>query len=48
MGLEVAGEVAVRPGAGRPATGSCALLGGGGYAEYAVVDARHALPIPVG
>jgi len=24
----------------------CALLGGGGYAEYAVVDARHALPIP--
>jgi NADPH2:quinone reductase len=26
----------------------CALLGGGGYAEYAVVDARHALPIPRG
>ena len=26
----------------------CALLGGGGYAEYAVVDARHALPVPVG
>ncbi|HWT53118.1 MAG TPA: NAD(P)H-quinone oxidoreductase, partial [Caulobacter sp.] len=26
----------------------CALLGGGGYAEYAVVDARHALPIPGG
>ena len=25
-----------------------ALLGGGGYAEYAVVDARHALPIPDG
>jgi NADPH2:quinone reductase len=26
----------------------CALLGGGGYAEYAVCDARHALPIPKG
>jgi putative PIG3 family NAD(P)H quinone oxidoreductase len=26
----------------------CALLGGGGYADYAVVDARHALPIPKG
>ena len=25
-----------------------ALLGGGGYGEYAVVDARHALPIPAG
>ena len=48
MGLEVAGEVAV--GAGRWKAGDkvCALLGGGGYAEYAVVDARHALPIPAG
>ena len=46
LGLEVAGEVAV--GAGRWKAGDkvCALLGGGGYAEYAVVDARHALPIP--
>jgi NADPH2:quinone reductase len=26
----------------------CALLGGGGYAEYAVADARHVLPIPEG
>jgi putative PIG3 family NAD(P)H quinone oxidoreductase len=24
----------------------CALLGGGGYAQYACVDARHALPLP--
>jgi putative PIG3 family NAD(P)H quinone oxidoreductase len=24
----------------------CALLGGGGYAEYVVVDGRHCLPIP--
>jgi putative PIG3 family NAD(P)H quinone oxidoreductase len=46
LGLEVAGEVVV--GAGRWQAGDkvCALLGGGGYAEYAVVDARHALPIP--
>jgi NADPH2:quinone reductase len=51
LGLEVAGEVAeVGPGAGRWAIGDrvTALLGGGGYAEYAVVDARHALPIPKG
>lgn len=48
MGLEVAGEVAV--GAGRWKAGDrvCALLGGGGYAQYAVCDARHALPIPDG
>ena len=54
MGLEVAGEVdQVGP---SPAGGdtsrwkvgdrACALLAGGGYADYAVVDARHALPIP--
>ena len=48
MGLEVSGEVVV--GAGRWKAGDqvTALLGGGGYAEYAVVDARHALPIPKG
>jgi len=48
MGLEVAGEVVA--GAGRWKAGDrvCALLGGGGYAEYAVCDARHALPIPKG
>jgi putative PIG3 family NAD(P)H quinone oxidoreductase len=46
LGLEVAGEVV--EGAGRWKVGDkvCALLGGGGYAQYAVVDARHALPIP--
>jgi putative PIG3 family NAD(P)H quinone oxidoreductase len=26
----------------------CALLGGGGYAQYTCVDARHALPLPQG
>lgn len=51
MGLEIAGEVdQVGEGVTRWAVGDrvCALLGGGGYAEYAVVDARHALPIPEG
>jgi putative PIG3 family NAD(P)H quinone oxidoreductase len=48
LGLEVAGEVV--HGAGRWKTGDrvCALLGGGGYAEYATCDARHALPVPKG
>ena len=48
LGLEVAGVVV--EGAGRWKAGDevCALLGGGGYAEYAVVDARHALPVPKG
>ena len=48
LGLEVAGEVVT--GAGRWKAGDrvCALLGGGGYADYALCDARHALPIPAG
>ncbi len=48
MGLEVSGEVVT--GAGRWKAGDqvTALLGGGGYAQYAVVDARHALPVPAG
>src|SRR5580692_711635 len=48
LGLEVAGEVV--EGAGRWKAGDrvCALLGGGGYAEFAACDARHALPIPKG
>lgn len=51
LGLEVAGEVdQVGEGVTRWSTGDrvCALLGGGGYADYAVVDARHALPVPEG
>jgi putative PIG3 family NAD(P)H quinone oxidoreductase len=48
MGLEVAGEVAKAAGRWKVGDKVCALLGGGGYAEYAVVDARHALPIPAG
>ena len=48
LGLEVAGEVV--QGAGRWKAGDrvCALLGGGGYAQYAVADARHVLPVPGG
>ena len=51
LGLEVAGEIdQMGEGAGRWAVGDrvCALLGGGGYADHAVVDARHALPVPDG
>ncbi|MFZ5668908.1 MAG: NAD(P)H-quinone oxidoreductase [Pseudomonadota bacterium] len=48
LGLEVAGEVVDGIGRWRSGDRVCALLGGGGYAEYAVVDARHALPIPAG
>ncbi|QYF87603.1 NAD(P)H-quinone oxidoreductase [Brevundimonas sp. PAMC22021] len=51
LGLEVAGEVAsVGDGVERWSVGDrvCALLGGGGYADLAVVDARHALLIPDG
>lgn len=51
LGLEIAGEIeAVGEGVTRWTVGDrvCALLGGGGYAELAVVDARHVLPIPQG
>ena len=50
-GLEGAGEV-VATGAGvdwpLPGTQVCALLPGGGYAEYVVTAAAHCLPIPQG
>ena len=48
-GLEAAGTVAaVGPGASRWKIGDrvCALLPGGGYAEYVVTPADHALPVP--
>jgi putative PIG3 family NAD(P)H quinone oxidoreductase len=48
LGLEVAGEVVTGAGRWKEGDKVCALLGGGGYAQYAVVDARHALPIPEG
>lgn len=48
LGLEVAGEVVHAAGRWKVGDEVCALLGGGGYAEYAAVDARHALPVPPG
>ncbi|MGH8228113.1 MAG: NAD(P)H-quinone oxidoreductase [Steroidobacteraceae bacterium] len=48
-GLEVAGEVvAAAPGVASPAAGErvCALVAGGGYAEYAAVPAMQCLPVP--
>ncbi|HEY1425392.1 MAG TPA: NAD(P)H-quinone oxidoreductase [Caulobacteraceae bacterium] len=48
MGLEVAGEVVHAAGRWKAGDQVCALLGGGGYAELAACDARHALPIPRG
>lgn len=50
-GLEVAGEVAqVGSNVQRWNVGDkvCALTPGGGYAEYALVDASNALPVPAG
>lgn len=46
LGLEVAGVVEIAAGRWQVGDRVCALLGGGGYAQCAVVDARHALPIP--
>ncbi|ADB42510.1 NAD(P)H-quinone oxidoreductase [Spirosoma linguale] len=48
-GLEVAGIVeSCGPDANRWRVGDavCALIGGGGYAEYIAVDERHCLPVP--
>jgi NADPH2:quinone reductase len=50
-GLEASGEiVAVGPGVDDWAVGDrvCALLPGGGYADYAVTPAAHCLPVPQG
>ncbi|HEY1707681.1 MAG TPA: NAD(P)H-quinone oxidoreductase [Rhizomicrobium sp.] len=49
LGLEVSGEIA-ETGAGvtafKPGDKVCALLGGGGYAEYAAVSQLCVLPLP--
>ncbi len=50
-GLEASGHVAaIGPGVTQWTVGDavCALLPGGGYAEYAVTSADHALPVPEG
>ena len=51
LGLEVAGKVVARgPGASRFKDGDlvCALVNGGGYAEYAVAPEATTLPVPQG
>jgi NADPH:quinone reductase len=48
LGLEVAGEVVRAAGRWQVGDKVCALLGGGGYAQYVVCDPRHALPVPPG
>ncbi len=50
-GLELAGVVVARgPGAAAPALGEavCALVSGGGYAEYCAVPVPQCLPVPDG
>ncbi|UOQ71099.1 NAD(P)H-quinone oxidoreductase [Hymenobacter cellulosilyticus] len=50
-GLELAGTVEACGAAvtrWQPGDAVCALLTAGAYAEYAVVDARHCLPVPAG
>ena len=50
-GLEAAGEIAaIGPGVADWSVGDavCALLPGGGYAEYVVTPAAHCLPVPEG
>uniref|UniRef100_UPI003570DCA5 NAD(P)H-quinone oxidoreductase n=1 Tax=Chelatococcus reniformis TaxID=1494448 RepID=UPI003570DCA5 len=50
-GLELAGDViAIGPGASRFKVGDqvCALVAGGGYAQYATVHESNALPVPAG
>ncbi len=50
-GLEIAGEVAaVGPGVARWKEGDkvCALVNGGGYAEYCIAEEVQALPVPKG
>jgi NADPH2:quinone reductase len=51
LGMEVSGEIAeVGAGVAQYKTGDkvCALLGGGGYAEYAVASEKCLLPVPDG
>src|SRR4051812_34766784 len=49
-GLEIAGEVAHGGAGGRFAAGDsvCALVAGGGYAEYCAVPIEQCLPVPAG
>lgn len=48
LGLEVSGTVAQGVPEWPEGAEVCALVNGGGYAEYVSVDARHLLPVPKG
>jgi putative PIG3 family NAD(P)H quinone oxidoreductase len=50
LGLEVAGVVAARGGKATMNVGDpvCALVPGGGYAQYCLTEESHALPLPGG
>ena len=48
MGLEIAGEVVVGSGRWQVGDKVCALVAGGGYADYCVAPAAQCLPIPYG
>ena len=51
LGLEVAGTIAARADdviQWQPGDSVCALVPGGGYAEYCAVPAAHCLPVPGG
>ena len=44
-GLEIAGEIVTGRGVGKQV---CALVSGGGYAEYCAVPVKQCLPLPKG
>jgi putative PIG3 family NAD(P)H quinone oxidoreductase len=49
-GLEIAGEVVAAGSGAEELVGQsvCALVSGGGYAEYCLAEAGHCLPVPAG
>ena len=46
LGMEVSGHVVEDTGPYKKGDAVCALLGGGGYADYAVADLSSVLPVP--
>jgi len=48
LGLEIAGEVVTAGGRWRVGDRVCALVAGGGYAEYCAAPAGQCLPVPAG
>ena len=48
LGLEIAGEVVIGGGRWQAGDQVCALVAGGGYAQYCVTQAVQCLPVPAG